>query len=147
MLHRTFLIIQASQRDQRLINHFSTQMLFKTSTISTNQLNLEVDSLQAITDITLRCRKIAIRIPRPNYSVFNATKKTSLSNITTSNFTLALKVMGENTNNAGDTEERSLTLHRKSTKSIRRQKNILIILTSQVLCPKLRKHLRLIIIV
>jgi hypothetical protein len=121
--------------------------MFKTSTISTNQLNLEVDLIQVITDITLRCRKIAIRIPRPNCFVFNATKKTSHSNTITSNFTLALKLMGENTSNAGDTRERSLTLHRKLTKSIRRQKNILIILTSQVLYPKLRKHLRLIIIV
>lgn len=117
-----------------------------TSTLSTNKHTPAVDLIQVITDTTLQCRKIAIRIPKLIF-VGSAMNKVWLSNTIINNFTLALKVTDESIINVWDTKGRNSTLLRRLIKSIRQPKKISIILTSQARCQKLHRHLLLIIIV
>ena len=97
--------------------------------------------MSTITDTTRQCRKITIQVLSRNFSVLSAINKVLLSKTTTNSFTTTTTALERISCHVGDRRERSTTHRRKLRKSIRLLKNILIISTSQVLSPRLHRHL------
>jgi len=139
--HRNIPGIQTSQFLKRSINLNSTRITLITTTFSANKHTQKVDLMQIITDTTRQCRKIVTQVPKLICFVLSAMNKVWQSNISTNSFTKTPKASGRNTRNDGGLKRRNSTPHRKLLNHIRRPKNNLIILTSQVHFPKSRRHL------